>query len=80
MRTYPIPVFSVDNANYFSDEKKRVSGVGVSQRLVDAEGPALLDCLPVLVDFLLRELRDELDAGFDLFDGLRLEHARGDCL
>jgi hypothetical protein len=35
---------------------------------------------PVLVDFLLRELRDELDAGLDLLDGLCLEHASGTAL
>ena len=72
------PRIRVDNANNFDDEKRGVLGVGVPQRLVDAEGLALLDRLPVLVDLLLRELRDELEAGLDLFDGLRLEQARSD--
>jgi hypothetical protein len=47
MNPYPIPVFGVDNANNFDDEKKRISGAGISQRLIDAESLALLDCLPV---------------------------------
>lgn len=47
MSPYPIPVFGVDNANNFDDEKRRVLGAGISQRLIDAEGLALLDSLPV---------------------------------
>ena len=41
------PRIRVDHANYFSDEKKRILGVRVPQRLVDAEGLALLYCFPV---------------------------------
>ena len=55
-----------------------VLGVGIPQSLVDAEGLALLDRLHVLVDLLLRELRDKFEAGLELFDELRLEHASGE--
>ena len=78
MRTNPIPVFAVNNANNFDDEKKRVLGVGISQRLVDAEGLALLDCFSVLVDLLLCEFRDELEAGLYLLDGLCFEQSCSD--
>lgn len=54
---------------------KKVLGVGVPQRLVDAEGLALLDRLLVLVDLLFSKLPEEIKAGFNFLDGLRLEHA-----
>jgi hypothetical protein len=69
MRIYPIPLFSVDNASNFNDEKRGILGVGVPQRLVDADGPALLDRLLVLIDLLFRELPDKTEAELDLLGG-----------
>gem|GEM_PF-6200356 len=78
MRTNPIHIFAVNNANNFDDEKKRVLGVGISQRLVDTEGPTLLKRLQVLVDLLLCELLDKFHAVLALIDGLCFEQACGD--
>ena len=78
MRTCPIPVFVLITRIISLLKKRWFLGVGVPQRLVDAEGLTLLDSLPVLVDLLLRELHDELEAWLDILDRLRLEQARSD--